>query len=396
MTDENHGATAVPAADNPAPARSPIEQRVFLAILALVSVLFFFVLLPFYSAIFWACALTVVAYPLHRRVQRLVRGPNLSALATLSILSALVLIPALFILFSFFREGAALYDRIQTGQFDAASYVERVRTAVPAVQSLLEKVGIDTAWLKQHLSGAAMTAGRFLAQNAVQIGKNAFGFFVSLVLMLYLSFFMLRDGPRMVDLLIRALPLGDDLERMMLSRFAEVTRATVKGSLVIAIVQGGLGGIIFWILGIQGALLWGVAMIAFSLIPIVGASLIWVPVAVYLFAIGAWVKGLVLVGFCAGVIGTADNILRPILVGRDTKLPDYLVLLSTLGGFAIFGMNGFIVGPLVAVLFIALWDVFVREFNPPQAPAPEAVVQSVTSPEATSSEHREEPGEKQV
>jgi predicted PurR-regulated permease PerM len=108
-------------------------------------------------------------------------------------------------------------------------------------------------------------------------------------------------------------------------------------------------------------------MTLLSLIPVVGAGLIWAPVAIYLFAVGEWVDGLILTAFGAGVIGLVDNALRPILVGRDTKLPDYMVLLSTLGGFAVFGMNGFVIGPLVAALFVAFWEIFMREFNVPHA-----------------------------
>jgi predicted PurR-regulated permease PerM len=351
--------------------RSAMERRTFLVILALVSVLFLFVLKPFYSALFWACTLTIVVYPFHRRVKKFVKGPNLAALATLGVLSVVVLTPALLLFFSFLKEGSWLYGEIQSGRFDLSAYLDKIRAAAPALERLLERAGVDSASVQAHLSEVAVAAGRFLAAHAVAIGQNAFAFLVGVALMLYLAFFMLRDGPEMVEKLIRALPLGDDLERSMIGRFAEVTRATVRGSFVIALVQGALGGIVFWSLGIGGALLWGAAMAVCALVPVVGTAIVWVPVAAWLFAVGSWGKGLFLVLFAAGVIGSADNVLRPILVGRDTKLPDYVVLLSTLGGFAIFGMNGFIVGPVVAALFLALWQVFIDEFNPaPVMPAP--------------------------
>jgi predicted PurR-regulated permease PerM len=157
--------------------------------------------------------------------------------------------------------------------------------------------------------------------------------------------------------------LGDARERLLFAKFGEVTRATIKGNLVIAVVQGSLGGIIFGILGIPGALLWGVVMAVLSLIPAVGPALIWLPVSLYLFAIDENTKAIILIGFGAGVIGLIDNILRPILVGRDTKIPDYIVLLSTLGGLGLFGVNGFIIGPLVAALFMAFWGIFIREIH---------------------------------
>lgn len=167
----------------------------------------------------------------------------------------------------------------------------------------------------------------------------------------------------MAELLAKAVPLGEQREKLLFSKFSEVTRATIKGSLVVAVAQGALGGLIFWILGINGPILWGVVMAVLSLLPVVGSGLVWLPVAVALLVSGEWIKGSVLAAFGVGVIGLVDNLLRPFLVGRDTKLPDYMVLLSTLGGFVVFGFSGFIAGPLVAVLFLTFWDIFAREVS---------------------------------
>ncbi|MEQ9564772.1 MAG: AI-2E family transporter, partial [Pseudomonadales bacterium] len=243
--------------------------------------------------------------------------------------------------------------------------IEQVQSAFPAVQELMDRLNLDMGDLQNQLSDAAMGATGYIAQNAFVLGQGTLGFFISLALMLYVAFFMLRDGDKLVQMLIRALPLGNEREHLLFAKFAEVVRATVKGNLLVAIIQGSLGGLIFWVLGINGALLWGVVMTLLSLIPVVGAGLIWAPVAIYLFAVGDLTESLILTAFGAGVIGLIDNLLRPILVGRDTKLPDYIVLLSTLGGFALFGINGFVLGPLVAALFIAFWQIFMREFNSP-------------------------------
>jgi len=150
---------------------------------------------------------------------------------------------------------------------------------------------------------------------------------------------------------------------LLFSKFAEVTRATIKGNLVVAIVQGALGGIIFWVLDIPAPILWAVAMAVLSLIPAVGAGLIWLPFAIYLFGVGETNSALVLVIYGVTVIGLADNILRPLLVGRDTKLPDWLVLLSTVSGLVMFGINGFVMGPLIAALFLVFWQIFSRDYN---------------------------------
>jgi predicted PurR-regulated permease PerM len=174
---------------------------------------------------------------------------------------------------------------------------------------------------------------------------------------------MLRDGNQLLELLVRALPLGDARERQLFALFGEVTRATVKGNLVVALVQGALGGFILFVLGMPGVLLWAVLMAFASLIPAVGPALIWVPIALYWVATGQYWQAGVLAGFGVLVIGMVDNVLRPILVGRDTKMPDYIVLLSTLGGIALFGINGVVVGPLVAALFMAFWGIFMAEIH---------------------------------
>lgn len=353
-------------------AKSRLEQRSFILMLVGVSLLFVYLLKPFFGSIFWACIIGLLFHPLHLRFVKVSGNrPTLAAVATLIVCVTIGILPTLFVIGSFFQEGALLYQRLQSGDIDPGSYIELIKKAFPAVQQFLERFGFDLNNLKTQLSSAAIAASRYIAQNAVQLGQGTLQWFISLGLMLYVAFFMLRDGILLVALLVRALPLGDEWERLLFAKFAEVTRATVKGNLVVAIVQGTLGGLIFWVLGIPGALLWGVVMTLLSLIPVVGAGLIWGPVAIYLFAVGEWGEGLILTAFGFVVIGLVDNILRPILVGRDTKLPDYMVLLSTLGGIVLFGINGFVIGPLLAALFVAFWEIFMREFNVPEPAPPE-------------------------
>jgi predicted PurR-regulated permease PerM len=153
-------------------------------------------------------------------------------------------------------------------------------------------------------------------------------------------------------------PLGEEKRRILMEKFLVVIRATIKGSLIIAIIQGSLGGLVFWALDIRGALLWAVLMGIFSLIPAIGTGFVWVPVALYLFITGDVWQAVVLVLCGVFVISMVDNLVRPILVGRDTRMPDYVVLISTLGGLQLFGINGIVIGPLVAALFIAIWSIF--------------------------------------
>ena len=179
--------------------------------------------------------------------------------------------------------------------------------------------------------------------------------------MLYLLFFLLRDGSSVTEKIKQAIPLHREHKRQLFSKFTTVIRATVKGNIVVAAAQGTLGGAMFWFLDIQGALLWGVLMAVMSLLPAIGAGLIWAPVAIYFLITGAIWQGVTLIIYGILVIGLIDNILRPILVGKDTQMPDYVVLISTLGGISIFGLNGFVIGPVIAALFIATWDLFTSE-----------------------------------
>jgi predicted PurR-regulated permease PerM len=166
--------------------------------------------------------------------------------------------------------------------------------------------------------------------------------------------------------------LKEEHSRRLLKEFATVVRATVKGNVVVALVQGALGWLAFWYLGITAPLLWGALMALLSLLPAVGAALVWGPVALYLMASGSILPAIGLTAWGVLVIGLADNVLRPILVGKETRLPDYLVLIATLGGLAVFGLNGFVLGPVVAAIFISAWDLFAearREELPAPAPA---------------------------
>lgn len=190
------------------------------------------------------------------------------------------------------------------------------------------------------------------------IGQGTVQFAVGLGVMLYLLFFLFRDGHTLALAIRRASPLKERYTDQIFRKFASVVKATVKGNVIIAIVQGAIGGITFWLLGLEAALLWGVLMAMLSLLPAVGAALVWAPVAGYLLLSGDYFRGLILIAVGAFVIGLVDNLLRPPLVGKDLRLPDYLILISTVGGISLVGINGFVIGPLIAAMFVAVWSLF--------------------------------------
>jgi predicted PurR-regulated permease PerM len=341
--------------------RATLNDRNFHALLALVSVAFLWVLWPFWGAVFWGTVLAIIFNPVQRRLVARLRGRrNLAALLNVLLVLVVAILPLAFIAGSLVTEGAALYQRTRSGSVDFGLYFQQAQAALPGwLHDLLAHFDLfNMDSLRDKLSQGAMQASRFLATRAVSIGQDTFQFVVNLGIMLYLLFFLLRDGAVLSRRMLRAIPLSDEHKEPLMQKFTTVVRATVKGNVAVAAVQGVLGGFIFWALGIQGALLWGVIMGFLSLLPAVGSALVWVPVAAYFLLTGALWQGIVLVLFCVLVIGMVDNLLRPLLVGKETKLPDYVILISTLGGMALVGLNGFVIGPLVAALFMAAWDLF--------------------------------------
>jgi predicted PurR-regulated permease PerM len=348
--------------------RDVIEKRTFIGVLITLSLLFVLLLLPFWSAIFWAGIMALLFNPLQRRLNRSFGDrPSLAAFCTLLTGFVLVVMPVIAVAFGFVRQGAQLYQLIESQQLNPQDILDRIGNAVPLLPDLLTRLGIDTGSIRNILSESAIGLSRILSQQALNWGRNALMFTLSLGLMLYLSFFLLRDGESIVNWMRNAIPLSFERRQLLFQKFAEVARATVKGNLVVAMVQGALGGLIFWLLDLPAALLLSVVMAFLSLVPAVGASLVWLPMAIYLYATGEWQKASILIAYGAIIIGLADNVLRPILVGRDTKLPDYIVLFSTLGGISMLGINGFVIGPLIAALFLSFWTIFSKEFNAPES-----------------------------
>jgi len=287
----------------------------------------------------------------------------LAAAVTLLIGFIILVVPIVAVIFAFVQEGTQLYQRIENEELSPAALFERIGNSLPILPELLQRVGINTGSIREMLSESAVAVSQWLAQEALKFGGNTFTFVLRLVLMLYLTFFLLRDGQKLVIWMRRAAPLGGERTQLLFDKFVEVTRATIKGNIIVAMVQGALGGFIFWALGVSAPVVWGVVMAVLSLIPAVGAFVVWLPVAIYLYSTGDWERATILVAFGSIVIGLSDNVLRPRLVGRDTKLPDYMVLFSTLGGLTLMGINGFVIGPLLAVLFVTFWNIFTVDLN---------------------------------
>jgi len=337
-----------------------LERATFLVLVAVVTLLFAWLMLPYSAAILWGLVAAIVFTPLYRRIAAALGGRrSLAATLTLLIVLGLVIVPAILLTVSLVEEAGNLYNQVQDGHIDPIAMVEHVRGSLPRwLSRLIGDQFSDIAHVRATLRANLSTFAKTLAGSALNIGQGALGFLAALGVMLYLTFFLLRDGDRYGKVIAAAVPLDPELRRRLVGDFVTVVRATMKGSVVVAVIQGFLGGVIFSLLGIPAALLWGLVMGFFSLVPAVGTGIVWVPVALYLLATGAYWEGGVLV-FCGlFVIGLVDNLLRPILVGKDTKLPDFVVLIATVAGLELFGISGVIVGPVIAALFVSVWKIF--------------------------------------
>lgn len=338
-----------------------VKDNSFIVMVVLVTIAFIWLLLPFYGAVLWAVILALLFNPLQRWLVRKLNGRrNLAAALSLVACICIVVIPGSFILASLAQEATALYNRISRSEFDLVETVERIRDSLPAFMveglSVFEMGNLEQ--VQERVTSFAAQAAQFVASRAVSIGQGTAQLFVSLGVMLYVLFFLFRDGARVATTIRKASPLSDFHTNYILGKFAMVVKATVKGNVIIAILQGSIGGLAFYFLGIEAALLWGVLMAVLSLLPAIGSFLVWGPVGFYLLLTGDYVRGIILLAIGIFVISLVDNLLRPRLVGKDTRLPDYVVLVSTLGGLSLIGMNGFIIGPLIAALFFAVWSLF--------------------------------------
>ncbi|WP_017803672.1 AI-2E family transporter [Winslowiella toletana] len=336
-----------------------IAKGFFILILFLVTLAFFGVLEPYYSSVLWATILAVIFHPLKTKMRNAMGDRNgLASLLTILVICLIVFTPLSLIASSLAIEFNVVYQKLQNNNTQLPTILADTLQHLPgwAQQFLTEHDLNNAKEIQQKMSDFALRGGQYLAGSVFLIGKGTFSFAVGFGVMLYLLFFLLKDGAYLINLILQALPLSSYVKHHLLMKFAAVARATVKGTVVVGAVQGLLGGLAFYFTDIDGSMLWGALMAFLSLIPAVGSAIIWVPAAIYLFASGMLWKGIFMVVFFVVIVGLVDNILRPLLVGKDTKMPDYLILISTLGGMEVYGINGFVIGPLIAALFIACWN----------------------------------------
>jgi predicted PurR-regulated permease PerM len=346
--------------------QTSLRTAFVLLLVVAASLLFLAVAWPFLKPLILGALLAGLSRPLYRWVTRVLRGrKSLAAALTLVILFLLVVGP----LSAFI--GVVVQQAINISN-DAIPWVQQhvgSATAFNAHDWLVHQFPPLAPYVPEqqeiaaHAAKVAQAAGAFLVAGATQLTAGTAAFLLNLFVMLYAMFFFLRDGHGILKKIFYYIPLDHEDEVRLLERLTSVTRATIKGTLVIGIIQGALAGMGFWAAGLDGAAFWGTIMIALSVVPGIGAALIWVPAVIYLFIVGETVTAVLLLAWCAAVVGTIDNVLRPRLVGKDAKMPDLLILIGTLGGLFLFGPIGFIIGPLVCGIFLTVWDIYGATFK---------------------------------
>lgn len=345
------------------PADARFRKGFLLLLVVGITAAFLFVIRDFVMTLFVAAIFSGLAQPLYRRVLRIARGHRGIASGLTLVLMVLLVGGPLVAVFTVVANEALRFAN------EITPWVVEIMRDPEQLSLYLNRVP-GAQWLVPYRDDIAARA----AEAAGQLGsvvvatvsdttRNTLTIIVNFFMMLYAMFFFLMDGRHYLASMLRYLPLREAEQDQMLERFVSVTRATIKGTLLIGVVQGTLGGVIFAILGIPGAALWGLLMIVLSVLPVVGGALVWVPVAISLAVLGSWGRAIVLVLFASLVMGSIDNLLRPRLVGHDTQMSDLLVLFSTLGGIARFGPLGFIVGPIIAALFVTVWEIFGKAYH---------------------------------
>jgi len=340
-----------------------INRIVVLVAALLISSIFLSMIRPFLLTILLAGIFAGLEVPLFNRFQSLFgQRRSLSAALTLVIFLLIVILPL-----------AGLVAVVAT------QAVSLSRTAIPVIREQLQ----GPAQLHGLLSKLPFShdiefssdlilqkAGEYLGRLGAALFDSISAFTYTAVydlllffIFCYTMFFFLKDGHTLMEKILASVPMNEVDQKRLLDKFLSVTRATIKGTLVIAVLQGTLAGLAFRVVGIDSAVFWGTVMAVLSIMPLIGSPIIWIPAVIVLAVSGQYLQAAGLALFCSLIVGQIDNILRPILVGRDTQMHELFIFFGTLGGIGMFGVFGFIIGPVIAALFVTVWDIYGETFN---------------------------------
>lgn len=336
---------------------SKVQNILFFTIMIFVFLLFLYLLAPFFFPIFWAAVISSIFSPLYKLLNRKLHKPSVSATIIFLMVAVIIILPGSIIGRLLLGESMRMYESIDA---DGGNIEDIVKGITGAVKNnvYVARLHIDEQFWTEKISEIARTISNYIFINLKNLTQNTFVFFVQFSVMLYTLFYFIRDGDKLLGKFVRVFSLGQEREKVLYDRFVAAARATLKVTLIIGGIQGTLGGLLFWFTGIQGPLIWGAVMIFTAIVPVVGCSIIWAPAGVIMMITGHFGKGMIILAFGVLVISMVDHFLRPILIGRDVQMHPLMVFLSTLGGLSLFGFSGFIIGPIIASLLLAIWAMY--------------------------------------
>jgi predicted PurR-regulated permease PerM len=327
----------------------------FFALMAGVTVVFLYLLKPLFFPIFWAAVIAGITRPLYFRINDSLKRPKLSLTLFFFFLMLVVMIPLTGLGVMIFNESGDLYQLAKQGETGINSGFQRIVDAL--TDNYFARLAVvNKDLLISKATEAVRSLANYLLVHLKNITQNTLGLLVQFGIMLYTLFYFIRDGEKFLSMAAKILPIHEEKGRFLFERFIAAARSTLKATLIIGGIQGALGALAFWIAGVKGAFIWGSLMILMSIIPVVGCAIIWVPAGVIMLLIGYIWQGILIFAVGIFLISTVDNLLRPFLIGRDVEMHPLLVFLSTIGGIALFGFSGFVIGPVVTALLIAFWD----------------------------------------
>jgi predicted PurR-regulated permease PerM len=350
--------------------REHIAVTIFAALIVIALYLFFRILRPFFVPIIWGAVLAGLFFPLNDWLRRRMKRDNVRAVIMCLVVVALIVAPALFLAMGMVGEATSVYPKLKDG-LQAGKYDFLLR---PQLHGLNEKIDtllggrIDTKALdvESFILGSADRLIKYLLQQASGIAGNLAWAVVNFIFTVISMFYFFRDWCSLGDRVRELLPMSEDLKTKLATRVREVMRATIYGGIMVGAVQGVLEGLIFWMLGVQSPIFWGATTMFLALLPPFGHAFIYVPAGVILIASGSLVKGIVMLALGIGLVSNVDNVLKPVLIGRRTKIHQLIVFFSMLGGLKAFGVLGLVLGPVLASVLLALLEVY-KPHTPPAA-----------------------------
>lgn len=338
-----------------------VRKNIFLAILMIGTIAFLWLLKPFAYPIFWAAVIAGLFGPLYKRVNRRLGHPNVSTAILLVVAIFVIILPLAVIASVLLAQAIDMYSALK----DTEDIQQKAQGIISLLKGnpYLQKLDLDEKALTEKFYDISGSISKYIVGYLTDLTQNTLLLIINFVVMLYCLFFFIRDGDRILRGALYILELKDEIGNRLYERFTSTARATLKGTLIIGLIQGTMGGILFWAVGINSAIVWGVIMVLAAMIPGIGCAIIWAPAALILLATGHVWEGTVILAAGSLVISSIDNILRPLLVGKDTQMHPLLIFLSTLGGIAVFGVSGFVIGPIITALLSTLWEIYEKHYQ---------------------------------